>query len=178
MPVGENRTVKLEAIPDKPTDGVVVIVLKRGKPLARRDLILPNQLPKSVREVLDRAEQIELLSLNPARDRKPAKQADFHGYEVIGKTVLEDKKACRQLLRAFSEGVDDSTGAVAGCFNPRHGIRDRHDGKTTELVICYECLSLQIYGPDRYKGSVLTTQGPSALFNKVLRKAGVPLPKK
>jgi uncharacterized protein (TIGR03067 family) len=173
VPTGKNKEVK--EFPNKPTEGVMLIVLKRTKPIDPKTLVLPNQVPKEVREVLDKAEQIELLSLHPKPDNKAA--GAFYGYRVLGKTVLKDKKARQKLLDAFYKGVTDSEGAVAGCFNPRHGIRAKHGDKTTDLVICFECLSLAIHGPDKYKGSLLTTGSPSGTFNKILKDAQVPLPK-
>src|SRR5262249_40857873 len=83
LPTDAGTAVK--AFPDKPTKGVVLLVLRRGKPLALKDLDLPNQLPKRVREILDKAEQIELLSLDPDRQAKPTDGTDFHGYKVLGK---------------------------------------------------------------------------------------------
>ena len=67
------------------------------------------------------------------------------------------------------------------CFNPRHGIRATHDGKTVELVICFECSSFDIYSGS--EGSVektkhlLVGKSPEATFNKVLKDAGSGKPK-
>ena len=72
---------------------------------------------------------------------------------------------------------DDSKGLVAGCFNPRHGIRATAGGKTVELVICYECLSMKVYVDGKAKRAVLTTSSPAIVFNQALKDAKVPLPK-
>ena len=85
----------------------------------------------------------------------------------------DDKKA---ILAALRKGVADSDGMVAACFNPRHGIEATYEGKTVELVICFECLSISGW-VDGERFSVLTTGGPAGEFNRMLEAKGVPLPK-
>jgi hypothetical protein len=68
-------------------------------------------------------------------------------------------------------------GRVAACFNPRHGIRASREGKTIDLVICFECLQVYVYAEEGRQGSFLTTSSPQPVFDQVLREAGVPLAK-
>src|SRR5438270_127934 len=102
-------------------------------------------LPADTRKLLDKADTVELLSLDPTPlgDKEKVKQS-FHGYKVLGKVDLktDDKK---KLLKAFYKGIDDSDGSVAGCFIPRHGIRAKVDGKTIEIVVCFQCHSMNVY---------------------------------
>jgi hypothetical protein len=136
-------------------------------------LLADNDLPKEVREAFDQAAEIELYSLNPNPDRE---KTDFHGWQSLGKTTLkgEDLKTVRD---AVEKGRKESTGDVAGCFIPRHGIRIVREKKTYDLVICYQCLSAAVYDGDKKVGSFLTTRDPVAVLNKVLSAAKVPLPK-
>jgi hypothetical protein len=115
---------------------------------------------------------IELLSLDP----KEAKEKEgFHGYKVLGSVKLEKKADREKLLKAFYKGIDDSDGSVAACFIPRHGLRAKVDGKTVEIVICFQCLSMKVY-VDGKPGSALTTGSPAATFNDILKEKKVPLP--
>jgi hypothetical protein len=66
----------------------------------------------------------------------------------------------------------------AKCFLPRHGIRVTADGKTIDLVICFECSWIYIYYGDKDGPHVTTSGGPQPAFDKVLKDNGVPLPKK
>ena len=135
-----------------------------------------NDLPKDVRAVLDKADRFELLSLDPDR-RKEKSKDNFHGWNVLGLTEVKDAATRKKVVAALYKGIADSDGAVAACFNPRHGIRATHDGKTVELVICYECLSMQSFlGKER--ASALTTRSPQKTFDEVLTAAKVPLPPK
>ena len=135
-----------------------------------------NDLPKDVRAVLDNADRFELLSLDPTRQKEKPKD-DFHGWKVLGKTEVKDAPTRKKVVAALYKGVADSDGTVAACFNPRHGIRATHDGKTVELVICYECLSMQCFLGETRSGA-LTTRSPQKTFDQVLTAAKVPLPPK
>lgn len=131
-------------------------------------------LPADTRKLLDRAETVELLSLDPNRRDEKGK-GSFHGYKVLGKVDLKMKADRAKVLKALYKGIDDSDGSVAACFIPRHGIRAKVDGKTVEIVICFQCHSMNVYIGDK-KTSVLTDGSPAATFNKVLTDAKVPLP--
>jgi hypothetical protein len=135
-----------------------------------------NRMPADVQTVLDRCDEIELYSLDPARNLDTEKPKDeFHGWKVLGKTTLKtgDRKA---VLAALNKGIKDSDGTVAACFNPRHGIKATHDGRTVELVICFECLSMQVNYGDGKTVSLTTTSTPQRAFDEALTDAKVPLP--
>src|SRR5437762_2765392 len=87
-----------------------------------------NKIPDAPRAILEQAGQIELLSLDPARQKEKPKD-DFHGWKVLGKTIVKDATVCQRLVAALKKGVRDNKGIAAACFNPRHGIRVVHQGK-------------------------------------------------
>jgi len=136
-----------------------------------------NDLPKAVREAFEKATEFDLYSLDPDRGEGNQKGADaFHGWKVLGKTTV--KGADVAVVRdAIEKGRKDSDGAVAACFQPRHGLRFTHGKKTYDFVLCFECLSAQIYEGETQVGRFLTTSSPLKLLNKVLSDAKVPLPK-
>ena len=135
-----------------------------------------NRLSPEVEAILDKADQIELISLSPERLAEKPKDA-FHGWRVLGSTAIkgEDKATA---LTALRSAIAANEGMVAACFNPRHGIRATQGGKTVDLVICFECMQIEVFiGQERAKG-VLTTGAAQPLFNKLLNTAKVPLPEK
>jgi hypothetical protein len=135
----------------------------------------PNQLAENDRMVLEKGEKFELLSLDPgARKEKP--KNNFHGWKVLGSTVVKDKDVRQMILTALTKGIAESDGRIAKCFNPRHGIRATHKGRTIDLVICFECLQVQVFGGNKAT-TVLTTKSPQPAFDKALREAKIPLPK-
>jgi len=63
----------------------------------------------------------------------------------------------------------------AKCFDPRHGIRATHEGKTVELVICFQCAQFNVYvGADGEGKHLLIGKGPEPALDKVLKDAGIP----
>jgi hypothetical protein len=153
--------------------GLALLVGLSGSVLVAQE---GNRLEPRLNKILDGAVTLEFYSLDPT-PRKEKPQDDFHGWKVLGKTVVKSKATRSQLLEALRQGIADNTGIAAACFNPRHGIRAKADGKTLDLVICFECLSIQIFLDDK-RTSVLTADTPQETFDKILKAAGVPLPPK
>jgi hypothetical protein len=135
-----------------------------------------RKLPDKVWAILNEADQLELLSLDP--DQEKEAKDKFHGWNVLGKTGIKDKKAREGVVSAVSKGVKESDGTRANCFEPRHGIRATKEKQTVDLVICFECLSVEIYldgGNKREGDPIAITKSPETALDKVLRDAGVNL---
>lgn len=135
-----------------------------------------QKLPKEAKEVLEGAEKFELYSLDPAGGKLPKDADGFHGWKVLGKTEFKDEATLKKVRAAINKGVADSQG-VAGCFNPRHAVRATVKDKTVDLIICFECLWMQVHVGDK-QYPVWTSTSPQATLNKILRDAKVPLPAK
>jgi hypothetical protein len=133
-----------------------------------------GKIPEWARAALEKADQFELLSLDPDRRQEKPKD-DFHGWKVLGRTQVKDADTRKKLVAALKKGVGANDGAVANCFNPRHGIRAVHEGKTIDFAICFECLQVKAYAEEKREGGFLTTGSPQPVFDQVLREAGVPL---
>lgn len=133
-----------------------------------------NKLPADVLAILNKADSIELLSLDPTPDREG--KDTFHGFKILGKTTLKGAEA-KKVITAIQKGIKDSDGSAAFCFMPRHGIRATVDDKTADLVICYQCQSMAAYLGDKDVGGATTTAAPKEPLNKILKDAKVPLPK-
>lgn len=148
-----------------------------------------NRLPAAAAKILDRAERLEVLSVDPTTRNRPEMvsldgkpvppppdlREDFHGFSVIGKTTVSGYLSRRNLIAAVKQGIADSDGSVAACFIPRHGLRAVADGKTVDLVICYECHSIRVYINDEQAGGVLTAATSRTALDKTLTAAGVAL---
>ncbi|MDH3592342.1 MAG: hypothetical protein OER88_10715, partial [Planctomycetota bacterium] len=141
-------------------------------------------LPAPALAALQNAESVDLVSLYPnprgydekewaARGLDKAQKID--DYAVLGKTTLGDADR-DTVLGAFYQGIDDSDGTVAACFNPRHALTANHAGKRYDIVICYQCLSMTVYENGERIGQALTTEAPKRTLNATLRAAKVRLP--
>lgn len=108
----------------------------------------PAKLPEALK-LLEGASSIELLALDPleASMREPAPALSLRGFGVLGSATLSDPTRRQELVRLVSSGIADSDGSAALCFNPRHGLRVRRDGRVLEVLICYECLQMRVW-PD------------------------------
>lgn len=150
-----------------------------------------NRLPDEVRALLSGADQMELLSLDPHL-RRPATPlrpetgvepvfvieepaiGEFHTWPVLGRTTLIDPHARQQVVAAIEKGLADSDGTARQCFYPHHGLHASCQGKTVDLVICYECNQLLVY-IDRLETYRLTATTSQPVLNAILKEAGVPL---
>ena len=133
-----------------------------------------NKIPDRAREILEKASQFELLSIGHGlSQKKPAE--DFHEWPVIGKTTVEDSNTRNRLVAALEKAVEENKGDSMKCFNPRHGIRATHDGKTADFLICFECFQVMVYVAGEKEQRFLITASPAPVFNQTLQHAKVPL---
>ena|ERR1700722_1663745 len=138
-----------------------------------------NVIPDNVKTILENATEYEVYSLDS--DPGEGDKDGFHRWKVLGKTTVTNEKKRTTLLEALSKGVADNKGEAAKCFIPRHGLRATHDGKTVDLVICFQCMQVYVYDDpksDKKTKTFLTTGSPEEAFDKVLKDAGVTLAKK
>jgi hypothetical protein len=157
------------------TFAVAVLSLVAG-PAATQDKAKDkqNKLPEPALKVLQNATEFELYSIDFAH---PDEKTGFHNMKSMGKTTVKDAETRKKLVTEFAKGMEGEL-YPAKCFNPRHGIRATHDGKTVDLVICFECAQFHLYeGKDAQPKTLLIGKGPEAAFDKVLKDAGVPKPK-
>jgi hypothetical protein len=137
-----------------------------------------NILPEAALKILENADIFVLLSLDPVpkqlRQDAQKIQDTFHNHPVLGRTTITNKTERSDLLNAFLKGVRDSDGSVARCFNPRHGISAKRGSQTVDLVICFECLSTDVYLNGQPTNGVATTAAPQPTFDKALDKARIP----
>jgi len=169
-------SVSTSAAAPTPIDHVFVIDANGRHRVAVEQVADPHAIPAEAKAALEGAGEIELLSLEPAHPQeKPAD--DFHGWKVLGRKVVGDETVRKELVAAFEKGVAEYTGGPAKCFNPRHGIRVKHGGKTVDFVICFECYQVRAYVGGAKEMWFLVSRSPAELFNKILKDGGVPLPK-
>jgi hypothetical protein len=146
----------------------LAVILAASATPARAD-----KLPADAKAVLDKAEMIEVYSLDPAA-REGVKDG-FHGWKVLGKVAVKkaDRKALIEAIEKGAAGGDKP----AKCFEPRHGIRAVDSTKTVDLVICYQCgFMYAFHGKDK-QTTVLTSRASAPALNKILTAAKIPLAK-
>jgi len=132
-----------------------------------------HKLPQSVVNILQKAEKLTLYSLDP--DPRLNDKNAFHDVHVLGAAEL--KNAPREtLLKALDQGIADDKVTAQACFNPRHGIRAEHDGKTVDIVVCFQCWKVKVFEPNDAQGKyVVIGRSPQPEFDKILTDANVKL---
>jgi hypothetical protein len=153
----------------------LVLVLALTPLLAAQLAACPNKLPDDALTVLEKSETLQLLSLDPGAAKDKKAEDGFHGWKVLGSTVVKGKDARAKLVEALKKGVADSKGG-ARCFLPRHGVVATHGGKTVEFVICFECSWVHVHSGKK-RDVVEISSKVQPVFDKALRDAKVPLPK-
>lgn len=137
-----------------------------------------SPLPDAAENALSTGTDFVLFSLDPEEQKNRDESQGFHGWKVLGSTQIQDHATRTKLLTAFRSGAEENDGSAAGCFDPRHGIRVEHDGKTFDFVICFTCDSVLWYVDDKKEPeAILITDSPRSVFDGVLKAAKVPLPK-
>ena len=124
--------------------------------------------------VLEKAESIELFSLDPAFEDQ--NKDGYHGWKILGKTTIKDMASRKKLVATLGKGIDDSDGRGSKCLDPRHGIRVEQGNKTFDFVVCFQCSYVHIYLGDKQIDIWYTTKSPQPEFDKILKEAKVPLP--
>ena len=138
-----------------------------------------NRLPAEARVMLERATRIEILALDPvpAQMRSPPPAETWHDFGVLGRATLSDAAECAELAQLILRGIRESDGTVAACFDPRHGLRVEEQGKVLELLICYECLSMQVFegsiAPGGKPAWLLTSSTPEPGVTRIYERAGL-----
>lgn len=135
---------------------------------------LGGRMPAEAHAVLTDAGSMQLLRLDPHRlEEQPKGPAKFHGYAILGETELATPESRHEAIFHIYQGIaDKQDDMVAACFNPRHGIRATKDGQQVDLVICYQCLSLEVYlGSDDRFTRVLTASHPGWRLNAIIARA-------
>lgn len=132
-----------------------------------------ERIAPAVREALEDPEQLEIFSLEPIPVSDDTPQ--FHDWKVLGKLRIDKPTTRKQLGATLRDAMARDVSHVPSCFNPRHGIRLVKEGKTVDLVICFQCMQYQPFAAGVDPTFPLISAEPAPLLNQVLEDAGIAL---
>jgi hypothetical protein len=90
-----------------------------------------SEIPK---QILQKTESIEVLSLDPSEEKAKTKEQGFYQYKVLGSTIVKEKDIKLKLTEGINKGVRESHMSEIGlCLIPRHGLRAKWEGKTQAM---------------------------------------------
>jgi hypothetical protein len=152
---------------------------------------VPKEVPGDIAAVLEKPERFEIFNLDSSRisprldpetglpvepNPPPAPGPPaFHDHRIVGQVEVADARQRERIVSLVYKGIRSSDGLVAACFNPRHGVRATREGRTVELVICFECLQINAYGPDGKEHGLMTSDRVTADMNEAFQAAGLRL---
>jgi hypothetical protein len=131
-----------------------------------------SSLPTPVVGVLESADSYEIYRLEPNGAEAPkAGEEVFHNHVILGRAEVKDKQLQTKITDIVNKGVGQG-GTQAKCFNPRHGIHAVRGTSTVDLVICYECSTVEV--GDNGRWSTVTTGDVQSDLDAAFRSAGLP----
>lgn len=153
-----------------PEDERIVIPVIPTEPLnLQNQKELNATLPLTVREILEKADTLEVLGLSSEDKAGTGWYPDVKAKMSLGAERSE-------LLKSFF--FDASAGPnTSACFIPRHSLKASYRGKTVEVVICFQCHLFIVKGDVGKFNGGLYRDGSAAhhLFNDIIRTKGEPI---
>lgn len=131
--------------------------------------------PDGVLAALANPDRVELVALHPYPHQIEGEEEmeRLHGYGVLGRAALDDSAQGNEVLALIEQGIEASNGMVAACFNPRHGLTVTQGEEVWDLVICFECLSMQVYLDGERNGGHLTVERYEPQVTAIFETAGL-----
>ncbi|MEO7672519.1 MAG: hypothetical protein ABIU09_00400 [Pyrinomonadaceae bacterium] len=143
---------------------------------SRQTQILEISLPPNIREVLENAEEFEILAEMEKKDGKfvyPGKES----FEPTIKAVISEASLRKEILENFYRDVSKGS-EPANCWLPHHILRAGQGDKTVEMEICFSCSRFEGKGSfGAFSGT--TGRGDEKtekLFNRLIETYGVAIP--
>lgn len=133
-----------------------------------------DRLPAEVRAVIDGAESFELISVHPMPLRDEGSDRVFRRHPVLGRATADEGVAA-EVRALLYRGINASDGTVAACFNPRHAFRAKRGDRTVDVLICYECLTIEIWPAQGERFTIPTSRGPEPAMSALYTRLGLPI---
>jgi hypothetical protein len=141
-----------------------------------------NRLTESWENWLRTSDSMVLIAIDPLalRDYSDAKRDALQRGERLderGRLSLTDPAERARVGEALIADVAAGQSLDMMCFNPRHVVKATKDGKVLTLVICYQCLAVEVYEEDKNQVTLNLSCSSAPLLNHLLTTAGIPLAK-
>ena len=131
---------------------------------------LPAPVSKEMgafKQAFSRSEEIEVYQLLPEARHDSRDKGDlFHDYPIEKAVILKQLDSTKMMTVFWQD--DDPEGSFAFCFNPRHGLRAKWEGRTYDLCICYECSAVKAYIDDHQVADWIWSYKSLPLLNSAL----------
>ncbi|NUP10242.1 MAG: hypothetical protein HOW73_29685 [Polyangiaceae bacterium] len=104
-----------------------------------------DRFAAAVRDMFDAPSTVEIFSIDPS-DETSSEGNQFRGRTIIGTAFVAPWDVRQDLLNLIARGVYASEGGAFVCFQPRHALTIGKGRRSLDILICYSCLQLFVYG--------------------------------
>lgn len=95
-------------------------------------------------------------------------------WKIVRQAKVTDAREIALLRNGIRRSIETG-GPVAACFNPRHGVRFTKNGRQVELLLCFECASMEANGSPEFNGAPISAAA-EVDFYRVFRAHGLGRP--
>ena len=132
-------------------------------------------LPEADRAMFEAPDRMTLYALHPypVENGKLSPQKDrLEKWGILGQADITDSADRKKLIEAVYRGLLAEDAGPASCFNPRHAISFSKGDRRVNLVICFECTWIHVYGGRGAKNAnkLLFSQSVSPVFDALFKK--------
>ena len=105
--------------------------------------------------------KMTLFAINPtetgpkAVDEKWLGKKLFRGHIVRSSAPIEDGQEQAALIHALTDGMRETDGSVAECFEPYFGLTIERGDRKIDIVVCFSCLQAEVFGAYSDTGFIL-----------------------
>jgi hypothetical protein len=96
-----------------------------------------DALPPNVREILEKAEKMEILASAEIKDGKFEYAADKN-FKPNLKAIIKNTEQKKEVLETYYADISHK-GSAAACWLPNHKLVAENGDKKVEIEICYMC---------------------------------------
>ena len=139
---------------------------------AKPPSISDYEFPAEVALALKAPSKATLYSLEPWEEAAPG-ESTLHGFKIIGQLNL-DRDLEKTVAAQFKAAITTWDGTGAGCFDPRHALTVTSEGKTYDILLCYECGEIEIFSGKPMIAD-MRARGTGETLNAILSAHKVPL---
>jgi hypothetical protein len=131
----------------------------------------PTDFHTSSYDIFRSGEKIVVYSLDPQKASTSNLKDGFRGYPILAQAEILDPNLRSELKSTLVKGMNQNA-VAAKCFNPRHGLRVTSGLRTVDLVICFECSSLEVHSTKRVS-VVSVSKSAEPLVDRILRSTKI-----
>ncbi|MCD6052030.1 MAG: hypothetical protein K0Q55_3448 [Verrucomicrobia bacterium] len=144
-----------------------------------------NILSKQTLWIIEKPDSFVLLSLGPDTETQnwaagitnapPIKpKPEMLGrWEILGSTAITNRNEQQELISSLQKSLQLSAGKRYACFDPHHALRMKRDDKSTDLIICFQCVAMHENNPRQRILWIDHSQRTN--FDAVLIRHGLPI---